>query len=167
MAPTHVRILEVFALHEPLVGTSRCDVPARAVAGGIVAPLNARGRRSARRPYQVHGQCAVKNPWRLCMSPVILQPGPGASPFLSLLRHMQELAFPPKTGLGRERRPRAAMNQSSLELRLALSLFVGALTPAGAAGEPARDGFEFFEKKIRPLIAERCYECHSADAKKL
>jgi cytochrome c553 len=26
---------------------------------------------------------------------------------------------------------------------------------------------EFFEKRIRPLLAERCYECHSADAKKL
>jgi len=26
---------------------------------------------------------------------------------------------------------------------------------------------EFFEKRIRPLLTERCYECHSADAKKL
>ena len=31
---------------------------------------------------------------------------------------------------------------------------------------PAED-LEFFEKRIRPLLAERCYECHSADAKKL
>src|SRR5262245_42726823 len=28
-------------------------------------------------------------------------------------------------------------------------------------------GGEFFEKKIRPVLAERCYECHSHDAKKL
>jgi hypothetical protein len=27
------------------------------------------------------------------------------------------------------------------------------------------DGLEFFEKKIRPLLAERCYECHSAGKK--
>ena len=29
------------------------------------------------------------------------------------------------------------------------------------------DGVEFFEKKIRPVMVERCYECHSATAKKL
>ena len=31
----------------------------------------------------------------------------------------------------------------------------------------ADDGTEFFEKKIRPVMVERCYECHSATAKKL
>ena len=42
MAPTHVRFLEVFAsMNLTLVGTSRCDVPAREAASGIVAPLNA------------------------------------------------------------------------------------------------------------------------------
>ncbi|KAB2646100.1 MAG: hypothetical protein DVB33_10130, partial [Verrucomicrobia bacterium] len=28
-------------------------------------------------------------------------------------------------------------------------------------------GEEFFEKKIRPVLAESCYECHSASSKKL
>jgi len=28
-------------------------------------------------------------------------------------------------------------------------------------------GLEFFEKKVRPVLAERCYECHSHQAKKL
>src|SRR5436309_1789198 len=28
-------------------------------------------------------------------------------------------------------------------------------------------GFEFFEKKIRPVLVEHCYKCHSAQAKKL
>src|SRR6185503_1791705 len=28
-------------------------------------------------------------------------------------------------------------------------------------------GTEFFEKKVRPVLAERCYECHSHQAKKL
>ncbi|MFO0891097.1 MAG: DUF1553 domain-containing protein [Isosphaeraceae bacterium] len=34
-----------------------------------------------------------------------------------------------------------------------------------APNEPA--GIEFFEKKIRPLLVERCYSCHSAQAKKV
>lgn len=25
---------------------------------------------------------------------------------------------------------------------------------------------DFFEKKIRPVLAEKCYECHSAKAKR-
>jgi hypothetical protein len=29
------------------------------------------------------------------------------------------------------------------------------------------DGMEFFEKKVRPLLASQCYECHSADAEKV
>src|SRR5579863_8801932 len=28
-------------------------------------------------------------------------------------------------------------------------------------------GVEFFEKKVRPLLVTHCYECHSADAKKI
>jgi len=41
-----------------LVGTSRCDVPAREAAGGIVAPLNA--ARTAQRavPTRLRGKCA-------------------------------------------------------------------------------------------------------------
>lgn len=48
-------------------------------------------------------------------------------------------------------------------LRLALtsgSLLVGVF----ARGADAAD-LEFFEKKIRPILAERCYECHAADHK--
>ena len=32
--------------------------------------------------------------------------------------------------------------------------------------EPSREGIEFFEKKIRPILVERCYDCHSAKAQK-
>ncbi len=35
--------------------------------------------------------------------------------------------------------------------------------PARAADAP--DGLEFFEKKIRPLLAEHCYECHATGQK--
>lgn len=40
---------------------------------------------------------------------------------------------------------------------------------AGAAQGPAADpeGVEFFEKRVRPILAARCYECHSAAAPKL
>ncbi len=35
-----------------------------------------------------------------------------------------------------------------------------------ARQEPSREGLEFFEKKIRPALADNCYACHSAKAKK-
>ncbi len=38
---------------------------------------------------------------------------------------------------------------------------------APKAPAPTKEGVEFFEKFIRPVLAERCYECHSAQAKKL
>ena len=36
------------------------------------------------------------------------------------------------------------------------------ITPAG----PSREGVDFFEKKVRPLLVRRCYECHSGDPAK-
>ena len=45
-----------------------------------------------------------------------------------------------------------------------LSLWVAGAT---SAAELPREQVEFFEKKIRPVLVERCYECHSAAAKKL
>src|SRR5688572_19485991 len=32
---------------------------------------------------------------------------------------------------------------------------------------PRTDDFDFFEKKIRPVLVERCYQCHSASAEKV
>jgi hypothetical protein len=34
-------------------------------------------------------------------------------------------------------------------------------------GDPDPKGVAFFEKRIRPILIERCYSCHSTDAKKL
>ncbi|MFO1022525.1 MAG: PSD1 and planctomycete cytochrome C domain-containing protein [Planctomycetales bacterium] len=51
--------------------------------------------------------------------------------------------------------------QQSLLIVCCLILFVFA-TPLHAA-DP---GLEFFEKKIRPLLADHCYKCHSAASKK-
>ncbi|NBS05711.1 MAG: hypothetical protein EBS64_11115, partial [Verrucomicrobia bacterium] len=49
-----------------------------------------------------------------------------------------------------------------------LRLFYAVLliSPTGhAADDPA--SIAFFEQKIRPVLVEQCYECHSAKAKKL
>lgn len=43
-------------------------------------------------------------------------------------------------------------------------LFVFLFTGLSATANEA-DGIEFFEKKIRPVLAERCYECHSEGKK--
>jgi hypothetical protein len=44
-------------------------------------------------------------------------------------------------------------------------LAVGGLVAAGvAAASPAADQTAFFETKIRPVLAQHCYQCHSADA---
>ena len=48
---------------------------------------------------------------------------------------------------------------------LAFSSFAAALVAADAPAEPKMDpaGLEFFEKNIRPILTERCYECHSKE----
>src|SRR5690349_18371214 len=41
---------------------------------------------------------------------------------------------------------------------------------SATAGRPLADergAIEFFEKRIRPLLAEQCYKCHSAESEKL
>jgi hypothetical protein len=37
---------------------------------------------------------------------------------------------------------------------------------APPAQEPSREGLEFFEKRIRPALAENCYACHSEKSKR-
>src|SRR5262245_19003709 len=39
---------------------------------------------------------------------------------------------------------------------------------AGSRGaEPPREQVEFFEQRIRPVLAEHCYECHAARSAKV
>jgi len=56
-----------------------------------------------------------------------------------------------------------------IALQLAVLVTVSVCFIAAAADTSKQDaeGLEFFEKKIRPLLSDKCYECHSADSKKL
>ncbi len=38
---------------------------------------------------------------------------------------------------------------------------------AAASAPPTAEGIAFFEKNIRPVLADKCYKCHSADAEKI
>ncbi|WP_020471778.1 PSD1 and planctomycete cytochrome C domain-containing protein [Zavarzinella formosa] len=57
------------------------------------------------------------------------------------------------------------MNQRGLFLVLALA-FINFHEAGFARAQDNRAGIEFFEKKIRPVLIEHCYQCHSDDAKK-
>ncbi|HYG77668.1 MAG TPA: DUF1553 domain-containing protein [Planctomycetota bacterium] len=48
---------------------------------------------------------------------------------------------------------------------VALLLLISLLSLRAQASDEA-DGIAFFEKRIRPVLVERCYECHSVQAKK-
>src|SRR5688572_29614136 len=53
-------------------------------------------------------------------------------------------------------------------LMLAAALAVAAAPALGAEDkQPTAEQIEFFEKKIRPVLIEKCYSCHSHQAKKL
>src|SRR4051794_22411393 len=56
-----------------------------------------------------------------------------------------------------------AMRAALCRLLLPAALLLGA-PPAPAAG-PELAGVEFFEKRIRPVLVEYCYKCHSGQAK--
>ncbi len=46
---------------------------------------------------------------------------------------------------------------------LALTLLASAFAVAADEAQPSKEGLEFFEKNIRPILIDRCYECHSAE----
>jgi hypothetical protein len=48
-----------------------------------------------------------------------------------------------------------------------LALEAGAAGVSGVSRAADEAGFDFFERNVRPLLVERCYGCHSANAKKL
>jgi hypothetical protein len=60
--------------------------------------------------------------------------------------------------------PRYAV-RSTLELVCAAS--VALLSIAARAAEPTKAQLDFFESKIRPVLANNCYKCHSTKAEKV
>ena len=50
----------------------------------------------------------------------------------------------------------------ALGLHDSLSLLLAALGAAVSSAQTDSQGIEFFEKKIRPVLTEHCYACHSA-----
>ena len=48
-----------------------------------------------------------------------------------------------------------------------LSLLAVVLLASAVYAKPTAEELTFFENEVRPLLAKHCYECHSADAKRL
>src|SRR6266852_5086303 len=69
------------------------------------------------------------------------------------------LSQPAPRGLAR----RSGIRLGSLSFGCALLGLAAAATGAGAGPE----GVAFFEKRIRPVLVERCFKCHSAQSEKL
>ena len=55
------------------------------------------------------------------------------------------------------------------EFRPVLALAIALVAPAAFADDqtPTPKQLEFFEKQVRPLLAEHCYQCHSVKAKRV
>ena len=57
------------------------------------------------------------------------------------------------------------MRPSSIILSLTVLAALGA-APAARAAEPTKEQLDFFEKKVRPILSEKCYKCHSVEGGK-
>jgi hypothetical protein len=57
--------------------------------------------------------------------------------------------------------------RQAASLALASVLVLAASAPAATTPTPTSAQLDFFESKIRPVLAEHCYKCHSAGAEKI
>ena len=55
----------------------------------------------------------------------------------------------------------------SLLMGLQVAILVAPVCAVAGDEAPTPEAIEFFEKKIRPVLVSRCYECHSSASKKL
>ena len=61
------------------------------------------------------------------------------------------------------------MNTNAMKL-LMLATLLGGLSAAAQAAEPVkltRAESDFFETRVRPVLVENCYKCHSQGAEKI
>src|SRR5688500_12429525 len=58
------------------------------------------------------------------------------------------------------------MRRSAAGLVLAAVVWSGLPGVRLTASPPDPAGAEFFERKVRPVLVEHCFKCHSADAEK-
>jgi hypothetical protein len=57
------------------------------------------------------------------------------------------------------------MNRISIGLSLAALCGMTLWNAMGDTAEPTPEQIDFFERKVRPLFVDRCYNCHSAETK--
>lgn len=57
------------------------------------------------------------------------------------------------------------LSENKIEFSMIRLVLLGVLAPL--SHHAAAQDFDFFEQKIRPVLVERCYECHSAQSEKL
>src|SRR6266849_10141900 len=76
-----------------------------------------------------------------------------------MIQQFVHLSRPAPRGLAR----RLGIRMGSLSFGCALLGLAAAATGAGADPE----GVAFFEKRVRPMLVERCFKCHSAQSEKL
>ena len=50
---------------------------------------------------------------------------------------------------------------------LAVMVVVGAVVPVWAEAKPDAAGIEYFEKNVRPVLADSCYECHASTSRRV
>src|SRR5262245_29299648 len=55
---------------------------------------------------------------------------------------------------------------TSLSVTLCLVVFAQLVLRADPPGDSDAKGVELFERQIRPLLADRCYRCHTPESKK-
>jgi hypothetical protein len=55
----------------------------------------------------------------------------------------------------------------SAEVRTLLKLLYALAAAGSLFAQPTADQLEFFEKKIRPVLTEKCYACHNAKLKRI
>src|SRR5665213_43436 len=63
--------------------------------------------------------------------------------------------------------PTQSVGTRAAAMRIGFLLAPVLLAACGFAVRAADASAEFFEKKIRPILVEQCYECHSAKSKKV